>query len=181
MRGDARDRGVVVGSLNQDVIVETDRRPAGGETVLGRSLATAQGGKGANQAAAAARAGARVAMVGCVGDDAAGAALLRGLERAGVDTGAVRVLDGETSGTAVIVVDGAGENSIVVVAGANGRLAAADVERALAARRARGRARAARGARGGGRGRRARRRAARAQRQPGARAARRRCWRPPTR
>ena len=70
---------VVVGSLNQDVIVETERRPAAGETVLGRSLSTAQGGKGGNQAAAAARAGARVAMAGCVGDDAAGAALLAGL------------------------------------------------------------------------------------------------------
>ena len=123
---------VVVGSLNQDVIVETERRPAAGETVLGRSLSTAQGGKGGNQAAAAARAGARVAMAGCVGDDAAGEALLAGLGRAGVDTAPVRVLAGETSGTAVIVVDGAGENSIVVVAGANGRLAAADVEAAVA-------------------------------------------------
>ncbi len=71
-------------------------------------------------------------MVGCVGDDAAGEALLAGLARAGVDTAPVRVLAGETSGTAVIVVDGAGENSIVVVAGANGRLAAADVEAAVA-------------------------------------------------
>ena len=118
---------VVVGSLNQDVIVATDRRPAAGETVLGRSLRTAQGGKGANQAAAAARAGARVAMIGCVGDDAAGEALVAGLERAGVDTGGVRVLGGETSGTAVIVVDGDGENSIVVVGGANDRLGAGDV------------------------------------------------------
>ena len=123
---------VVVGSLNRDLIVETDRRPAAGETVLGRSLSSAQGGKGANQAAAAARAGARVAMVGCVGDDAAGAELLGGLERAGVEIGTVRVLEGETSGAAVIVVDGAGENSIVVIAGANARLAAADVEHALA-------------------------------------------------
>ncbi len=123
---------VVVGSLNQDVIVETERRPAGGETVLGRSLSRAQGGKGANQAAAAARAGARVAMVGCLGDDAAGEALRAGLERAGVDTAAVRVVAGEPSGTAVIVVDAEGENSIVVVAGANGRLAAADVGAAVA-------------------------------------------------
>ena len=123
---------VVVGSLNQDLIVEADRRPAAGETVLGRSLSAAQGGKGANQAAAAARAGAHVLMVGCVGDDAAGAALREALERSGVDTGRVRALTGETSGTAVIVVDGAGENSIVVVPGANARLGAADVETALA-------------------------------------------------
>ena len=86
---------VVVGSLNQDLIVETDRRPAGGETVLGRSLATAQGGKGANQAAAAARAGARVAMVGCVGDDAAGAALLaRARARGGGDRDRARARGG---------------------------------------------------------------------------------------
>ena len=79
---------VVVGSLNHDITVEADRRPAGGETVLGRSLATACGGKGANQAVAAARAGARVAMVGCVGDDAAGEAMVGNLEAAGVATDA---------------------------------------------------------------------------------------------
>ena len=77
---------VVVGSLNQDITVEADRRPAGGETVLGRSVSTAPGGKGANQAVAAARAGARVAIVGCVGADAAGEAMLAGLRAAGVDT-----------------------------------------------------------------------------------------------
>ena len=70
---------VVVGSLNHDITVGAERRPAAGETVLGRSLATASGGKGANQAVAAARAGARVAMVGCVGADAAGESLLAAL------------------------------------------------------------------------------------------------------
>ena len=122
---------VVVGSLNQDITVETERRPAGGETVLGRTVATASGGKGANQAVAAARAGARVAMVGCVGADAAGEALLSALRAAGVDTGAVRARDDAPSGTALIVVDDAGENSIVVVPGANALLTAADVERAI--------------------------------------------------
>src|SRR5215212_1698406 len=124
---------VVVGSLNHDVTVVADRRPGGGETVLGRSVATASGGKGANQAVAAARAGARVAMVGCVGADAAGERLVAALRAAGVDTGPVRVLDDEPSGTALIVVDDAGENAIVVVPGANARLTGADVEAALGA------------------------------------------------
>jgi ribokinase len=122
---------VVVGSLNHDITVAAERRPAAGETVLGRSVATASGGKGANQAVAAARAGARVAMVGCVGADAAGEALVGGLRAAGVDTARVRVVAGEPSGTALIVVDDSGENSIVVVPGANARLGAGDVEAAL--------------------------------------------------
>ncbi|HTE63601.1 MAG TPA: ribokinase [Solirubrobacteraceae bacterium] len=122
---------VVVGSLNQDITVGVDRRPDGGETVLGRWVATASGGKGANQAVAVARAGARVEMIGCVGADAAGEALLTGLRAAGVETAGVRTLDDAPSGTALIVVDAAGENSIVVVPGANARLSAADVERAL--------------------------------------------------
>ena len=122
---------VVVGSVNRDIIVETDRRPDGGETVLGRSVATAPGGKGANQAVAAARAGARVAMVGCVGADAAGEELLANLHAAGVDATHVRSLDDASSGTALIVVDGAGENAIVVVPGANAEVAPADVAAAL--------------------------------------------------
>jgi ribokinase len=128
---------VVVGSLNHDVTVVADRRPDAGETVLGHSVANASGGKGANQAVAAARAGARVAMVGCVGADAAGEALLGGLRAAGVDTAGVRTLDDASSGTALIVVDAAGENSIVVVPGANARLSAADVDRALVGEHAR--------------------------------------------
>jgi ribokinase len=131
---------VVVGSLNHDITVEAERRPAGGETVLGRSLATASGGKGANQAVAAARAGARVAMVGCVGADAAGDTLLAALRAAGVDADRVRALDGVPTGTALIVVDDTGENSIVVVPGANARLAATDVDAALAAAAADGHA-----------------------------------------
>jgi ribokinase len=123
---------VVVGSLNQDITVTVDRRPDRGETVLGRSVATAPGGKGANQAIAAARAGARVAIVGCVGADAAGEALVDALGAAGVDTSAVRRHDDAPSGTALIVVDRDGENSIVVVPGANARLAPSDVRRAAA-------------------------------------------------
>jgi ribokinase len=128
---------VVVGSLNHDITVVADRRPDSGETVLGHSVATASGGKGANQAVAAARAGAHVAMVGCVGADAAGEALLAGLEAAGVETAGVRTLEDTSSGTALIVVDAAGENSIVVVPGANARLSAADVDRALVGEHAR--------------------------------------------
>lgn len=123
---------VVVGSLNHDITVAAERHPEPGETVLGRSLATACGGKGANQAVAAARVGARVAMVGCVGADAAGERLVAALRAAGVDADRVRVLEDEPSGTALIVVDDAGENTIVVVPGANARLAAADVEASLA-------------------------------------------------
>jgi ribokinase len=122
---------VVVGSLNQDITVEADRRPESGETVIGRSVSTAPGGKGANQAVAAARAGARAALIGCVGADAAGEALRAGLRAAGVDETAVRTLGDAPTGTALIVVDAAGENSIVVVPGANSCLSAGDVERAL--------------------------------------------------
>jgi len=122
---------VVVGSLNHDITVAAERHPAPGETVLGRTLTTASGGKGGNQAVAAARAGARVAMVGRVGADAAGDALLGALRAAGVDTTHVRARGDAPSGTALIVVDDAGENTIVVVPGANAQLAGADVDAAL--------------------------------------------------
>ncbi|HJU00177.1 MAG TPA: PfkB family carbohydrate kinase, partial [Actinomycetes bacterium] len=94
----------VVGSLNLDLVVRVDRLPGPGETVTGDDVFRNPGGKGANQAVAAARLGRRVAMVGCVGDDAAGRELLGSLADAEVDTARVRVVDGVGSGTAFITV-----------------------------------------------------------------------------
>jgi len=119
---------VVVGSLNMDLVARTARLPVPGETVAGLSFATVPGGKGANQAVAAARLGARTAMVGCLGDDAFGAQLRAGLEADGIDCRGVRTAAGVSSGVALIVVDDAGRNGIVVVAGANGELTPADVD-----------------------------------------------------
>ncbi|MGW6424108.1 ribokinase [Nocardia sp. NPDC055053] len=112
---------VVLGSVNMDLVTTTGRRPAPGETVLGSGFATVPGGKGANQAIAAARSGAQVRFLGAVGDDAFGTTLRSTLAEAGVDTALLRTVDGP-SGVATIVVDESGENSIIVVAGANGRV-----------------------------------------------------------
>jgi ribokinase len=117
-------RITVVGSANTDLVAGTERLPRPGETVTDASLARFPGGKGANQAVAAARLGADVRFVGRVGTDDL---VLRSLEREGVDTSGVSRDDGET-GTALVLVDGAGENVIVVAPGANRRLTAADVE-----------------------------------------------------
>ncbi len=115
---------VVVGSLNMDLIVRTPRFPVGGETLAGHGFATAAGGKGANQAVAAARLGARVAMVGCVGDDANGAELRAGLLAEGIDCSAVATVPGVATGIATILVDDAGQNAIVIAAGGNGEMTA---------------------------------------------------------
>lgn len=120
---------LVVGSANADLVVRVDRRPAAGETVLGSDLAVHPGGKGANQAAAAARLGARTALLARVGDDAYGRLLLDAQRAAGVDTSAVLV-GGAPTGVALITVDGSGDNSIVVSPGANARLTPADVRAA---------------------------------------------------
>jgi ribokinase len=119
---------VVVGSLNMDLVARAPRIPVPGETLMGASFATIPGGKGANQAVAAARLGARTAMLGCTGDDAFGAELRAVLERDGIDIAAVRTVKGASSGVALIVVDEAGRNGIVVVPGANARLAPEDVD-----------------------------------------------------
>jgi ribokinase len=121
---------VVVGSLNMDLVVRAPRIPRPGETIIGGAFHTVPGGKGANQAVAAARLGARVSMVGRVGHDAFGGALLENLVADGIDHAFV-VRDGEAAtGVALIVVDDNGENSIVVSSGANMRLSPADVEAA---------------------------------------------------
>ncbi len=112
---------VVVGSVNVDLVVTVDRLPAPGETVTGGTFAIHHGGKGANQAVAAARAGAAVTMVGAVGDDDNGASARAALAAEGVDTSLVRVLPGEMTGVALIAVDRAGANQIAVASGANHR------------------------------------------------------------
>ena len=121
-------RVCVVGSLNMDLVVKAPRIPRVGETVSGGTFGMFPGGKGANQAVAAARLGARVAMVGVVGDDAFGQQLLDGLRREGIDTSHVRTEPGVATGLASISVDGAGHNAIVVAPGANLRVTGADVE-----------------------------------------------------
>lgn len=110
---------VVVGSLNMDTVIETPRRPRGGETITGRRVSLAPGGKGANQAFAVGKLGGHAALVGAVGDDAPGQALRQSLESVGVDTGAVETIGGGTTGQAFITVDDAGENAIIIIAGTN--------------------------------------------------------------
>ncbi|MFF7653773.1 ribokinase [Streptomyces sp. NPDC007983] len=117
---------LVVGSANADLVVGVDRRPGAGETVLGSDLAVHPGGKGANQAVAAGRLGARTALLARVGDDAYGRLLLDSQREAGVDTVGVLV-GGAPTGVALITVDPSGDNSIVVSPGANSRLTPEDV------------------------------------------------------
>lgn len=124
---------LVVGSLNADLAVYASRLPGPGETVAGRELVVSPGGKSANQAAAAGRLGASVRLLGAVGDDEYARMLLNALRGAGVDTSTVLQLDGQTSGVAVIEVDDRGENSIVVVPGANGVLSADRIDAAAPA------------------------------------------------
>ena len=113
---------VVVGSLNLDLVARTPRIPGPGETVLGTGYAELPGGKGLNQAVAAARAGASVAMIGAVGDDAAGTALREVARADGIDDSLITEIAGVPTGRALIAVDDAAENSIVVVPGANARV-----------------------------------------------------------
>ncbi|MET4614232.1 ribokinase [Rhodococcus sp. PvR044] len=114
-------RITVLGSINMDLVTTAPRLPAPGETVLGHGFSTGPGGKGSNQAIAAARAGAEVRFLGAVGDDAFAPELRAALVGAGVDTSLLREAEGP-SGVAVISVDDSGENSIVVVSGANAAL-----------------------------------------------------------
>jgi ribokinase len=116
----------VVGSINLDLVATIDRLPRPGETLTGAQLARVPGGKGANQAVAAARLGAEVRFVGSVGDDEFGKLARRGLEEAGVDLSGLRVVQGEQTGIALILVAKDGENQIVVVPGANRELVPGD-------------------------------------------------------
>jgi ribokinase len=119
---------VIVGSLNMDLVTRAPRLPRAGETLAGQSFVTVPGGKGANQAVAAARLGASVAMIGCVGDDAYGGQLRAALLAEGVDCQAVTPVSGESTGVALIVVDDSSQNAIVIVAGGNGHVTASVVD-----------------------------------------------------
>lgn len=120
----------VVGSINMDLVVRAPRIPAVGETITGTDFRENPGGKGANQAVAAARLGSRVAFVGCLGLDSFGDRLQAGLERDGIDVSHVRRTAMQSSGLALIQVDDAGRNNIVVVPGANHALSCRDIDRA---------------------------------------------------
>src|ERR1035441_7429305 len=120
---------VVVGSINLDLVVGADRIPQVGETVIGKTFNTFYGGKGANQAVAVAKLGYPVSMVGNVGSDALGTQLRNGLKDAGVNTAYVNTVEGP-SGVALITTGRGGENSIVVVPGANGCLTPKLLEKA---------------------------------------------------
>jgi len=122
-------RVTVVGSINMDLVVSTERLPSPGETILGTDFRRFGGGKGANQALAAARMGAAVTLIGKVGTDEPGQTLVDELRRAGVEVGRIGRADGPT-GTAIITVDSRGGNTIVVVPGANAALTPSDVEAA---------------------------------------------------
>lgn len=118
---------VVVGSLNFDLVVQVERIPSVGETILGHQFKTHPGGKGANQAAEIGRLGYPVHMIGRVGSDAFGKELLESLEKVGVDTRRVRISPGP-SGIAIIEVQQGGQNSIVVAPGANASLSQSDLD-----------------------------------------------------
>lgn len=119
---------VVVGSLNMDLVTRTERLPRPGETIFGQSLDTVPGGKGANQAVAAARLGAQVAMVGCLGSDAYGTQLREGMLAEHIDCRALRTVPEGVSGVALIVVDADSQNTIVVVPGTNACLVPQDIQ-----------------------------------------------------
>ncbi|RYL88858.1 ribokinase [Sporolactobacillus sp. THM7-4] len=119
----------VIGSCSIDLTVQSDRRPLAGETVIGRSLTLSPGGKGANQAVAAARLGAQVNMVGCVGDDDYGRQIISNLKDNGVDTSYVQTISEQSSGTAHITL-AEGDNSIIVIKGANDSVSKSVVDEA---------------------------------------------------
>lgn len=124
---------LVMGSINQDFVLKVERRARPGETVTDAVLSTHNGGKGANQAAAAALLGASVAFLGRVGDDGLGRPLVRALQEKGVDTALVEEAEGASTGTAFITVTADGENAITVAPGANRRLTPQDVDDARGA------------------------------------------------
>lgn len=124
---------LVIGSANIDLVARVSRIPRPGETLIGQSFATICGGKGANQAVAAARLGGQVSFLGCVGNDAFGTQQKESLQSAGVSLDLLKTVSNVPTGTAIIEVSDEGENSIVVVPGANFELTPADVYRCRAA------------------------------------------------
>ncbi|MBJ7382753.1 MAG: ribokinase, partial [Acidimicrobiia bacterium] len=125
----------VVGSANMDLIWQGSHLPSAGETVSGGDFFSALGGKGANQASAAARLGAQVSFVGCVGNDVYGDEIKQDFSARGVDATFMRVIDAATTGTALINVDAAGENTIAVAPGANRHVTREQIEEAIEALR----------------------------------------------
>lgn len=121
----------VVGSINMDLVFRTPRIPAAGETLTGHSFHQIQGGKGANQAVAAARMGAELSFVACVGDDGFGTSSLRALEQDGIATNAIRQVTQCATGVAGILLDDAGQNRIVLAPGANAQLNKVDIDAAI--------------------------------------------------
>lgn len=120
-------RVIVLGSSNTDLVLRTDRLPSAGQTVLGSEFFQAPGGKGANQAVAAARAGAEVTFLAAIGDDALGQTALATLARENLDLRYVRIVHGVSSGVALVLVDADGQNQIGVGMGANAHLSESDV------------------------------------------------------
>lgn len=110
---------LVVGSLNMDTVVRVENMPKPGETILGKEICYVPGGKGANQAYAMGKLGADVAMIGCVGKDENGQILIENLKSVCVDTAAIQVIEKEPTGIAFITVEKTGQNSIIVLSGAN--------------------------------------------------------------
>ena len=122
-----RPRIAVLGSINMDLVLRCGRLPRPGETVIAESFEEIPGGKGANQSVAAARAGGDVRMIGRIGDDGFGSKLLTHLREQSIDCGGVRTVEDCPTGVAMVAVEETGENSILVVPGANGRLTPNDV------------------------------------------------------
>jgi len=129
IRNNIRNNILVIGSLNMDLSVGVDHIPAVGETVLGGSFATVPGGKGANQACAMGRIAGSCAFIGAIGNDGYGKLLQESLQKFRVETGGLTVKSGEPSGMAVVMVNKEGNNSIVVIPGANAALTPGDIDR----------------------------------------------------
>ena len=125
----------VVGSINTDLVINTPYIPKAGETLMGSGFLTARGGKGANQAVAAARLGGKVVMCGCVGNDDFGLSAIDAFIKEGIDVQNVRTVDGVPTGTAVIIVDN-GDNRIILDKGANACLTERDIDQVLQSARA---------------------------------------------
>lgn len=130
---EARGHVTVVGSLNMDLVARAPRLPQPGETLAGHAFAQVAGGKGGNQAVAAARLGAHVSMLGCVGADPNGAQLRAGLEAEGIDCAALETSTTAPTGVALIIVDDGSQNAIVIIAGSNGEVTPATLARHEAA------------------------------------------------
>jgi len=122
---------VVLGSLNMDLSIHVPRIPLPGETISGGNLLTSPGGKGANQAAASARLGRQVAMIGCVGQDDFGRRMKSNLQSMGIDVSHIKEVASAPSGTAMILVDNQGENFIVISPGANRKVTLDPVDAAM--------------------------------------------------